>query len=204
MQNVYGLVVTVPHKAELASLIEHPVGRGRRLAAVNIARREPDGSWSGDHLDGVGFVTSLNQRGWDVANKHVFLSGCGGAGAAIADALADASVASLCLYDADPVRTASLTSILLRDYPGLLISHGIRESQDFDLLVNATPLGMREDDPLPIPQTMLRPGRMVADIIMAPARTRLLDRAERLGCAIHFGEAMLAAQMEMMLQFFLR
>lgn len=204
MQNVGGVVVTIPHKAVMASLIERLVGRGKRLAAVNIARREPDGSWSGDHLDGVGFVASLRQRGWAVENKHVFLSGCGGAGSAIADALAEASVASVCLYDADPFRVGSLTSILERCYPGLLISQGLRESQHFDLVINATSLGMREEDPLPIPQSMLRPGRMVADIIMTPARTRLLETAERLGCEVHYGKPMLTAQIEMMVAFFRR
>jgi shikimate dehydrogenase len=92
--------------------------------------------------------------------------------------------------------------MLAARYPGLLVETGIRESRPFDLLVNATPLGMREDDPIPIPQTMLRPGRLVADIVMTPARTPLLHRAETLGCEIHFGEPMLLAQMPRMLRFF--
>lgn len=200
--NVGGMVITVPHKAEMATLIDVPSPRAARLGAVNIVRRNPDGSWVGDHFDGLGFVDSLRQRPVDPAGLHVFLAGCGGAGAAIADALAEAGAASLCLHDADPARTRAVAELLAAHYPGLLIETGIRESRPFDLLVNATPLGMRQDDPIPIPQTMLRPGRLVADIVMTPARTALLHRAEALGCEIHYGEPMLLAQMPRMVGFF--
>lgn len=202
MPNIGGMVITVPHKTGMPGLLDALPPRAMRLGAVNIARRNPDGSWAGDHFDGLGFVDSLRQRSVNPEGLHVFLAGCGGAGAAIADALAEAGAASLCVHDAHPARAQAVAEMLAAYYPGLLMTTGLRESQHFDLLVNATPLGMREDDPIPIPQTMLQPGRLVADIVMTPARTPLLVRAEALGCTIHYGEPMLLAQMPRMVRFF--
>ena len=78
---------------------------------------------------------------------------------------------------------------------------GTRDPQGYDLIVNATSLGMASADPLPLDADLLKAEQTVAEIIMAPALTPLLAAAQAKGCRIQYGSPMLACQIELMADF---
>ncbi|SCL14204.1 shikimate dehydrogenase [Micromonospora nigra] len=200
--NVHGILVTVPHKATALTLADRVTARARLAGSVNALRREPDGSWSADTFDGVGFVRGLVAGGHRPHGLRTCVVGAGGAGSAIAVALLDAGVAGLCLVDTDAGRLDTLRRRLSDAYPGRVDAATRPRLADVDLVVNATPLGLRPDDPLPFPVADLPAHAVVAEIIMSPAETPLLRAARQRQLAGHPGEPMLAQQIDSYLEFF--
>jgi shikimate dehydrogenase len=201
MGNLHGFVVTVPHKCEMVSLCDVVTNRGIAIGAVNVVRREKDGRLVGDNLDGTGFVRGLIEAGIDPAGRNVYCAGVGGAGAAIAFALAEAGVARLTIANRTAAKAIELRDRLARFHPALPVAIGTADPVGHDLLVNATSLGMRVTDPLPFDVASLSPDQIVADIIMDPETTPLLAAAASRGCRTHNGFAMLASQLELMAGF---
>lgn len=223
IRNLDGLLVTVPHKAAVLRLADR-VGPTAALAdCANALRREPDGSWLAENFDGIGFVDALTSAGRDPAGSAVALVGAGGAGSSIAPALLTAGVARLLIADLDPARAHALAERMSVHFPGRAAAaalpaiggpgngtngteagDGTRDSWlgSVDLAVNATPLGMRSEDPLPFDPADLRPGAAVADVVMKPAETRLLREAVRLGLPVHPGGPMLDRQTDRYREFF--
>lgn len=200
--NLHGLLVTVPHKAAALALADRVTDRARLAGSVNALRREPDGTWSADTFDGEGFVGGLLEAGHDPRGRRVCVVGAGGAGSAIAVALLDAGVAELRLVDTRPDTLAALRQRLAAAYPGRVLAASRPQPADSDIVVNATPLGLRPGDPLPFPVSGLPPHAVVADIIMSPADTALLQAARGRGLPTHPGEPMLAHQLRSYLDFF--
>lgn len=194
MANCVGLSVTVPHKQAAARLCDELSGRAREVGAVNTIRRDPDGKLHGDMTDGQAFVAALTGEGIAVPGRRCLLVGCGGAGTAIAFALAEAGVRSLALVDPNGARRAALADALGRRFPGLVAGDGAMPSADIDLAVNATPLGMAPDDALPLDVDGLGPTCVVADVVTKPAVTPLLTAARARGLAALTGVAMAEAQ----------
>ncbi|HSW16465.1 MAG TPA: shikimate dehydrogenase, partial [Ramlibacter sp.] len=124
VRNLCGLVFTMPHKARVTALLDEVGTAGRIVGAVNAARREPDGRWRGDMFDGAGFIDGLRAQGHAVKGWNVRLSGLGGAGAAIAVALAQAGVARLTLNDQDGARQSMLVNQLQAEFPCVRIATG--------------------------------------------------------------------------------
>lgn len=199
-RNFAGLTVTVPHKAAALELVDAVTRRAQASGGINMVRREADGRLFGDMVDGVGFVTGLAARGFDVAGRSAMLVGAGGAGAAIAAALGEAGLARLQVVDPDAGRVAALEQRLARYYSAMRIASGV--DPQVDLAINATPLGMRADDPLPFDPATLPSHVLVCDIIMHPAETALLARAAALGYATQPGRPMLDHQADLYLEFF--
>ncbi len=200
--NLHGILVTVPHKAAALSLADRATDRAWLAGSVNALRRETDGTWSADTFDGDGFVRGLIQAGHHPGGRRVCVVGAGGAGSAIAVALLDADVAELHLVDTNPGTLDTLRQRLSGAYPGRVHATARPRLADADLVVNATPLGLRADDPLPFPVADLPPHAVVADIIMTPADTALLRAARGRGLRAHPGEPMLAHQLDSYLDFF--
>ncbi|MFM0304285.1 shikimate dehydrogenase [Paraburkholderia sediminicola] len=200
--NLAGVVVTVPHKIAAAAYATDLSDSARQTGGVNCLRREVDGTWSGAMFDGSGFVKGLDACGHAVHNKSVLLVGTGGAGAGVAHALVDAGVASLDLFDTnteslqrleDALRSRRGTTLIRRSMPSAHAAH--------DLIVNATPCGMSAGDPLPIDLTGANPDAVVADLIMKPTQTRLLEDAEARGLTTHLGRHLLENSVETMATF---
>ncbi len=99
--NVDGLLITMPHKARMAERCATLSDRARRLGAVSVARRNEDGSWHGDMLDGLAFVKAQIDAGARPERARALLVGAGSAVGAIALALLDAGVAELVIYDTE-------------------------------------------------------------------------------------------------------
>lgn len=200
--NLDGCIATVPHKRAMLAYMDRATERARRLGAVNVVRRRPDGSLSGDILDGQGFLAAARAHGFSPVGKRVLLVGAGAAGSAIADALCAAGVAVLDIEDIDDDRVRWLCDLLAPEAPGTKLEPGNGgDLSGYDLIVNASSTGMRADDPLPIAAARLatvRPGILAADVVTGPDQTPFLIEAARNGCALQRGAAMAEHQIKML------
>jgi shikimate dehydrogenase len=196
-----GAVVSMPHKTAIVPLLDDLTPEARLVGAVNVIRRTPDARLVGTVLDGEGFVAGLRAAGHDVAGKRCLLVGAGGAGSAVAVALAQHGCAALAIVNRTPATAATLAARVRAVARGVAVTVGDDAGARWDLAVNATSLGMRPDDPPPMSDDVLRRTALVAECVLAPETTALLARARALGCAVHGGVAMLAAQMPLLLRF---
>ena len=200
LRNFAGLIVTIPHKPASLSQVGHPSARARHVGAVNVVRLEADGQWAGDIVDGVGFVGGLEARGPKVAGRRALVVGSGGVGTAIAFAIAEAGAAEVAVADiyaeraADVARRINATGVKSRVSPA--------DATDFDLVVNASPMGMKPEDPLSVDIANLRSSTVVADVVVHPRLTKLLHAAQEKGCFVQPGTHMMDAQVATMAQFF--
>jgi shikimate dehydrogenase len=202
MPNVDGIIVTVPHKFDAARLAAHVTARAKSIGAANVVRRGADGRWQADMCDGEGYVAGLRKAGCEPRNQRALLVGAGGAGSAIAHALVDAGVAALALHDADALRRDALAA-RLRAYGPIVPGVGSTDPSGFDLVINATPMGMRPGDPLPIDVTRLARATFVGDVVTMPPAPPLIEAARARGCGTMTGAGMFEAVRERMVGFYL-
>jgi shikimate dehydrogenase len=201
VRNLDGLIFTMPHKAAALALVDEVGENGRLVGAINAARRDA-GRWHGDMFDGVGFVGGMRRNAHDPKGRRAALIGAGGAGRAIAFALAAAGVAAISVHDLDGAKAGKLVADLARAFPALAARAGPPHAGELDLLVNATPAGMRPDDPLPWPVESLRPGTIVGDVTTKPEITPFLGAARERGLAIQSGRNMVEGQLQALFRFF--
>lgn len=202
VRNFDGFIITVPHKLATYPLCATATERAHFLQGVNVLRRDPDGRWHGDHADGLGFVEAQRRAGCALQGRGVLLAGAGGAGSAIAQAVLEAGAARLAIHDGDTVRRDALIARLAAVF-GDRVRAGSADPRGFDVVFNATPAGMRADDPLPVDASGLHGGMFVGDVITMPAVTPLLEAARALGCRTQVGAGMFAAVCERMVDFLL-
>ena len=202
MRNCDGIIVTVPHKFAALPLCIEASAQARSIGAANVMRRDAGGAWFGDMLDGAGYVSGLRKLGFDPHGKTALLVGAGGAGSAIAHALVDAGVAALALHDGDESRREALAQKLAR-YGAVKPARGSADPGGFDLVINATPMGMKADDPLPIDVERLSPATFVGDVVTKPAIPPLIAAARARGCTTMTGTHMFEAVRDRMVEFFL-
>ena len=201
IDNLGGFVVTVPHKTAIISLCDEVTDAAMQIGAANVVRREADGRLVADMLDGKGFIAGLLRSGIAVRDRSVYLAGAGGAANAIAFALAEAGIARLTIGNRTKGKAVDLIQRLSLAYPSLSAQVGTTDPAGHDLVVNATSLGLRAGDPLPLAVAKLSASQTVCEIIMDPADTPLLVAAKEKGCAIQYGAPMLAGQVELMAAF---
>jgi shikimate dehydrogenase len=202
IRNLDGIVITMPHKMPMSDLVDSLGINGRVAGAINAARRNSDGTWEGDMFDGVGCVDGLKRQGHEVAGRSVFLMGIGGAGSAIAGALAQAGVKRLIVQDIDTPRLERTVERIRTAYPELSVGPGTIGDGPFDVVVNATPQGMREGDPLPFDPSPLPASTLVVDVIIKPEVTPLLTLAQKTGHPIQLGRHMHRGQAITVAKFF--
>lgn len=201
-RNSAGFVVTVPHKRLVAGLVDALTPRARRLGATNLVVRDAaTGRLTGDHLDGIGCLGAMRAHGVEPRGKSALVVGVGGAGSAVADALCEAGVARLALRDLDAARLAEVVAMLRREHPGVAVTEEAAGEGlgGYEVVVNATPVGMGGGGGLPVASEeigTLRPGAHVADVVTEPRVTPFLEAARGRGCSVQAGEEMVAAQME--------
>jgi shikimate dehydrogenase len=199
MENLDGLVITMPHKEAVVPLLQALGPTARLTGTVNTLRRRAEGGFEGEMFDGEGFRDGLERAGHAPRGRRVLQIGCGAAGRAIAFALARAGAAHLSLLDATPGRAEALAAQLRRHVPALSCSAAAAGPRGHDIVVNATPMGLQPGDPMPLDPALLSPAQVVADVIPNPEVTPLVAAARALGCptvtgrAMHEGQARLAA-----------
>jgi shikimate dehydrogenase len=197
MENVAGFGVTIPHKIEVLKHIDSCSARAERVGAANFVRRESDGALAGDNVDGIGFVAGLARNGFDVAGKKVLQIGAGGAGRAIAFALAEAGAAEIAIANRSAQKARLLAEAVQAAVPSCRCRVSPPEASGVELVVNATSLGMHDGDPLPADLSRLASGAVVADVVMTPETTSLLAQAAERGCRIVRGREMLMDQLRL-------
>ena len=151
------------------------------VGAVNSIRCEPDGRWVGDIFDGVGYVDGLLANGKSPKGKSVLLVGAGGAGSSMAFALAEAGAASLRIYDIIPGKAEKLAAGVARHFPGIEVETGPPVPRGFNIVANATPVGMSPGDPFPVDPELLESGQLVTEMIMKPPRYKIPGGSQEKG-----------------------
>ena len=202
MRNFAGALVTMPHKVAVVALLDEASPAVRACGAANAVRREADGRLVGDMFDGEGFVRGMRRGGRDPRGQSALVVGAGGVGSAIAASLAAAGLAHLVLHDARAESADRLAARLARAFPALRISIGAPDPAGHDIAVNATPLGMKEDDPLPFDPERLAPHALVGEVVLSRRETPLVAAARNRGHAVQVGTDMLFEQIPAYLEFF--
>lgn len=200
--NLAGLVITFPFKERMLPFIDHLSVDAALIGAVNAVKKSATGQWEGDIFDGIGMIRAVEALGQSLANRKVLLYGAGGAGKAIAAALLARGVHTLTLIDRDAGKAEALCTRLAKSYPQALLGTDNRRIEDYDLLVNATPVGMGKNDTYVDWQGELHAGITVVDIVPYPVETPLLALAKQLGCPHTNGQAMIQGQSDAVLDYF--
>jgi len=200
IQNVAGLIVSIPHKPAAVHHVDILTDRARHVLSVNVMRRETDERWTGDILDGVGFVKGLLSSGQRVEGRRALVVGSGGVGTAIAFAIAEAKAASVHVSDIAAERASDLARRL--EAAGTPSGSSSASAKGFDLVVNASPIGMKADDPISIDCTELASDALVGDVVVHPQITPLLAAARARGCHVQPGTVMMDSQLTAMREFF--
>lgn len=204
MRNVDGVIITVPHKFSAAGFCTSLSDEAAFLGAANTLRRTADGGWHGGMFDGTGFVAALGDAGCDLRGKRALLVGAGGAGSAIGHALVTAGVASLDVRDNDAARTASLVDRLATLQRGTVrVAAADVAPESFDVIVNASPMGMQADDPLPVDVSRVPATTFVGDVVTKPPLTPFIEAARARGCRTATGTQMFARVCDRMVAFLL-
>ena len=202
LTNIRGALVTMPHKVTTTELVDDLSQTARVAGAANAVIRRSDGTLYGDQFDGTGFVRGLLRKGFDPRGTRALVVGNGGVGSPIAASLAAAGVAGLGLYDPDADASDALRGRLTEHYPDLAVSIGGRDPDGYDLVVNASPLGMDDGDPLPVDVDRLAPSTFVGEVVMRRELTPFLQAALARGCPVQVGKDMLYEQIPAYLEFF--
>jgi shikimate dehydrogenase len=165
-------------------------------------RRGEGGRWFDHMCDGDGYVAGLRRLGCEARGRRALLVGAGGAGSAIAHALVDAGVARLALHDADTARREALAA-KPRTYGAIQPEVGSTDPRGFDLVINATPMGMREGNPLPVQADLLEPGTFAGCVVTKPAVPPWIEAARARGLATMTGAGMFEAVAAQLVEFYL-
>ncbi len=200
--NVPGALVTMPHKVTTTRLVDEMTPVARIAGACNAVLRRADGSLLGENFDGAGFVRAVRLKRRQIAGARALVVGCGGVGSAIAAALAADGLAAISLFDVDAAAADALAGRLRRHFPALQVATGARDPPGHAIVVNATPLGMREADPLPLDPARIDAGALVAEVVMTQEFTPLLRAAQARGCDVQVGMDMLYEMIPLYLAFF--
>jgi shikimate dehydrogenase len=200
--NFHGALITMPHKAAVVDWLDEASAAVRVAGACNAVRRSGDGKLVGDLFDGEGFVRGVARTGRNIAGKRVLIVGAGGVGSAIAASCAKAGAGEIALSDTRAGAVERLAERLRLNYPSLKLSLGSNDPSDFDIAVNATPLGTYPGDPLPMDPFRLSRSVLVGEVVLKPATTPFLAAAKARGLACVTGVDMLFEQIPAYLEFF--
>lgn len=201
MSSTAGIGVTVPHKIAAAQLCDTLTPTAQAVGAVNSIQRAADGRLHGALFDGDGFVAGLGDNRSRLKGAKVLMVGAGGAGRAIAHALASEGLAQLALLDLDPTSVAATIEIVNAAAQRDLAVEADLSQSDFDVILNASPIGIKGTATFPFAPERLVSSMLVADIAALAGDTPLLCAARAIGCAISDGNDMLSAQIALIAGF---
>ena len=202
LANIRGALITMPHKVTTVGLLDEASTAVKVAGSCNAILLRPDGTLLGDMFDGAGFTRGLKRKGLALRGITALVVGAGGVGSAIAASLAAEGASSLTICDQDARVAEELVQRVRRHFPGVRASVGASDPAGYALVVNATPLGMREGDALPFDVTRLSPDTFVGEVVMKQEITPLLRAARARGCRYQVGTDMLFEQIPAYLEFF--
>lgn len=179
---LHGINITVPHKQKVVPFLDQLSEEARLIGAVNTVEVK-EGKLIGHNTDGRGFLRSLkDQARFDPRGKTFLMIGSGGAARAVGFSLALSGASRLLLLDVDTAK-AELLAGDIRKKTGIEVrtisENGLPSAADeAECIINATPLGLKKKDPLPLPAAHIRPRHLVCDLVYNPAMTPLLRGAK--------------------------
>ena len=197
-ENIHGLNVTVPHKENVIKFLDSVSSEARLIGAVNTVQVR-SGKLLGFNTDGAGFIKHVtSDLKFNPKKKNVAMVGAGGAAKAVAVFLAKAGIRQLDIFDIDKNKVSQLVTHLRINFPKVNFKQAKSAAElnidECDLLVNATPLGMRPGDPLPADVKLIRPGALVYDLVYNPKETKFLKIAKQNNAKVSNGLGMLLYQ----------
>jgi len=197
ISNFGGCIATVPHKEAAAECMDEISQRAKDLSSVNVVRVQ-NGLLVGDMVDGLGFMVAVKTHGLSMDGKRAAIIGGGGAGAAIAQAIAESGADEIVIKEVRTERYGFLERLLKNANPEMNISFDLNTLEGFDLVVNATPVGMNDDPNVPFPTDTLSSSTLVADVVTNPKVTPWLAAALDKGCEVQYGAEMAYGQFGLM------
>jgi len=200
--NIHGALVTMPHKVTTIGLADEVSITAKIAGAANALLKRADGTLLADQFDGAGFARGVARKGFKTRGSRILVIGTGGVGSPIAASLAADGAASISLFDVNAASAEGLASRLKTYYPEMEVRLASNDPEGFDLVVNATPLGMNPGDPLPFDVTRLAPSTFVGEVVMKQEITPMLQAAKAIGCRYQVGADMLFEMIPAYLEFF--
>jgi shikimate dehydrogenase len=201
VRNLDGLIFTIPYKQAACRLASELGEQARSVGAINALARGRDG-WVGEAFDGLGCVEAFRRAGQSFAGRRVMLIGAGGAGRAIAFAVAAERPKSIRIFDIDADRASRLAESVAEIDPNIDARLGEPTVEAIDILINASPVGMLSDPRMPIAVEKIPAAVVVFDAIVKPELTRLLALAQACGCRTLFGRQMMRGQISKVVDHF--
>lgn len=202
LRNLRGAVITMPHKVSTLALLDRVLPAARIAGACNAVRRAADGALEGDMFDGIGFVRAVERQGLQVRGARALVVGNGGVGSAIAASLAAQGAAVIGLFDSRAASADALAARIAEHCPGVALHTGSTDADGYDLVVNATPMGMKPGDPMPLEVARIAAGTFVCDVVHSKEPTAFLQSAAARGARTQGGADMLFEQIPAYLEFF--
>ena len=202
LSNIHGALVTMPHKITTLGIADRVSVTARIAGSANALRLGEDGALEADMFDGEGFVRGVRAKGVELEGRSALVVGAGGVGCAIAASLAKSGVARLSLYDVNEASARALAERLRAAYETLAVETSGNDPAGFDLVVNASPLGMKDGDPLPMDVSRIDPSTFVGEVVMKTEITPFLAAVAERGCRYQVGTDMLFEQIPAYLEFF--
>jgi shikimate dehydrogenase len=202
IKNIKGALITMPHKIATLALVQHLSPAAQIAGACNAVRVNASGELEGDMFDGEGFVRGLTRKGFNPVGSSALVVGSGGVGSAIAASLAKVGVRALRLSDLDHYASLTLAKRLNIHYPALKVEVNSADPTGMDLVVNATPMGMKKGDPLPVNIERLSGKTFVGEVVLSSEPTAFLEEAIARGCPVQVGSDMLFEQIPAYLEYF--
>jgi len=190
-EKIDGINVTIPFKKSVIPFLDQLTPLAKEAQSVNTIYKK-NNKVVGDTTDVGGFECSLKHINYNVRNKKVFILGAGGVALSIILALKRLGSSKIFLSN----RTKKQPEDLKKNYSDLeIVDWG--QSPDFDMIINATSLGLKKDDQIELDYDKLGPNKLFYDVIYNPTKTNFLFQGEKFGNQIENGMMMFIYQAQL-------
>ncbi|MDM0069341.1 shikimate dehydrogenase [Variovorax sp. J31P207] len=205
-KNVRGMAIAPPHKPLLVDLLDGCGLFGRVAGSVNVVRRIANGELEGDLFDGEGLLGALDHYNIPFRGKRVLILGAGVSAAAIGVALAEGGTVNgaehIAFHDIVAGKAAGVAAQLDAFFDATTVAVDSNDPAGYDLVINATALGLQPDDALPVDVARMEPHAALFDILLRNQPTPLVRAARERGLHAQAGFEMLVQQMPHYFEFF--
>ena len=202
IENFFGALITMPYKNSILPFLDHQSRLVTMAGSCNLVKFDGSRRMIGEMFDGEGFLNAANQKGVVLDGKSILLIGAGGVGSAIAVSLAFKGVAKLTIFDLDSEKSAQLCLRIRKYFPDIEVEVWNSKESGWNILVNASPLGMGSFDDLPVDFSHIKSADIVVDLVLSSNDTKFIKLARETGSETISGIDILYGQIPEMLKFF--
>ena len=191
-----GINVTLPFKQMVINHVDKVVNDAELTGSVNTVLLDNDNTVIGENTDVYGLQAAYLKEIDNSSNKKALVIGAGGVSPSVILSIKKSGISNISITN----RTNEKCIFLKKKYSFLNIipwEHLKSEIKNFDIIINATSLGLLQNDKLPFDVNKSSPKAVIADIIMQPCETALLKKAKKLGRSIHYGKYMIESQIDL-------